>query len=226
MGRNSRRRASPCSPLCWRSAPVDRRWLEHGRGYLPSRQFSRRRPPSWSNFVAHEIIVALTLGNHSELVPVDEHFCRAGARVVVGRHYESVRTRRLHRKKIARLGVVDLPVESEEIPAFANWPDNIGYSGAARRIHSLDPVKRVVMRGSEQVRHSSVGDDEFLAAAPLSVENPGQQDSGIANQESSGFQNYLQAGTADQRAYHLTELPDVHRALGCIVSDGETAPDV
>ena len=132
----------------------------------------------------------------------------------------------MHRKKIARLGVVDLPVEREKISAFADRPDDVGNGRPPGWMHRFDPMKGVVMRGPQEIRHAGVGDDEFLAAAPLSVENTREKHAGVAHQKSSGLEQDLESRAADERANHLAELGDIHRTLGRIVGDGQPAADV
>src|SRR5207248_5857918 len=117
----------------------------------------------------NEVGVALAGGNHREPVPIDKHFSWTRSRVVVGGHYESVGTGRLNGKKIARLGIVDLPVEREKVPTLTNWSDDIGDGCTATGLHSLDSVERIVVGWTQEVGHARVGDYELLAAAALSV---------------------------------------------------------
>src|SRR6185436_3607544 len=96
----------------------------------------------------------------------------------------------------------------------------------AGRSHRFDPVKRIVVRRPQQISHSSVGDDELLSAAPLSIKNARQQHSGIAHQKSPRLQDDPEPGLPHQRTDHFAKLGDINRALGGIVGDGETATDV
>src|SRR3954470_8968032 len=183
MGSNNRRRASPCSRLWTRIAAGCRRWRERDRGCRTLRRFSRR-PPSRRIFVANEVVVALTPGDHCELLSVDEHFCGTWAGVVIGSHDEAVGTGGLHRKKIARLGVVDLPVEGEEVSALADRTDHVGYRRATGGMYCVDAMKRVVVRGAQEIGHPRVGDDELFTTASLPVENAGEKHAGVADQKS------------------------------------------
>ena len=97
----------------------------------------------------------------------------------------------MHRKKISRLRVVDLPVEGKKVSALADWAHDVRHGGATGWIHRLDPVERVVVGWSEKISHARVGDDELLAAASLSVEHAGQEDAGVADEETARLEDDL-----------------------------------
>src|ERR1700681_2101700 len=226
MVSSSRRRASPCSRLFGRTAGGGRRPRGPDRACPPSRRCALAAPPFGSlNLVADKIVVALTPGYDREFVALDEHFRGARARIVVGRHHEPIRASGLHRKKIAGLRIVDLAVERQEIPTFANGSNHVGDSRPSRRIHRIDPMERVVVRRTKEVSHSCIGDYEFLSTASLSVQDAREQHARIPHQEASRLEYDLEARSADERADYFAEVTDVDRPLG-IVSHGEAAADV
>ena len=74
-------------------------------------------------------------------------------------------------------------------------------------------MERVVVRGPQKIGHPGIGDDEFLATAALSIENAGQQHSGVANQKTPGLQNYFEASSTNERTDHLAKLLDIDCAV-------------
>ncbi len=62
-----------------------------------------------------------------------------------------------------------------------------------------------VVAGPDQVVHSRVHQDQFLAAGVLSREDGGEQHSGAADEIASRFQHQREAGLARERQYRLRE---------------------
>src|SRR6266480_7880161 len=222
---SNHRHASPSLRLSRRTDPEARRSRELGRGCRTSRQCALLAPPHGRGFLSNQILVGLAFRYHRVFVSLDQHLRGPWTRVVVGGHDEPVGARRLNRKKIARLRVVDLPVESEKVTALANRTDDVGDGSAPGRVHSVDSVKGIVVRRTEKVGHTGVGDDELLAAAAFSIENARQQNSGVADEESSRLEDYSEPRPADEGADHIPKVTDINRPLD-VIRDGETAADV
>ena len=118
-----------------------------------------------------------------------------------------------------------MAVEREEVSALTDRADYVRDGRTSSRIDRLDPMKRVVVRWAEKVRHSRVADDELLAAASLSIEYARQQDTGVANEEAAWLKNDLQPRATHERADDFTEVTNIHGTLD-VVGDGESTADI
>src|SRR5260221_2634361 len=116
-------------------------------------------------------------------------------------------------------------MQAEEIAAFANGTDDIRRDFPAARRHRFDLVVCVVVGWPQQIIHSRVDDDEFLAAAALSVKHASQQNSRIANEKTAGLENELETRWLDEFLDRCSESLDVDWMLR-VVGDGEPAADV
>ena len=57
----------------------------------------------------------------------------------------------------------------------------------ARAAHGHDLVMRLVERGTDEVVHGRVGDDEGLFTVVLDVEHAGEQRAGLGDEEAAGL---------------------------------------
>ena len=84
-------------------------------------------------------------------------------------------------------------------------------------------MKGAVMRRSKELRHPRIGDDVFLSAAVLAVENARYQHTRVANDEAPRFHDELEAGGFNEREYRSREPVKIGRLFGIVANPEATA---
>ncbi len=126
---------------------------------------------------------------------VDQDLGGAGPGVVVGAQAHAVGTGVEDGKEIAGLGWGEFAIAGEEVAGLADRTDDVDRPGAGSGglPDGQDLVVSLVECGADEIVHAGVGDDEGLAAILLHGDDGGEEGSGLGDEETSGFEEQMQA---------------------------------
>ena len=144
-----------------------------------------------NHFAADQVVEALALADDVISSPSTSTSGGLRMRIVVRRHGEAVGAGAHDREQIAALRPADLAVLGEEIAALANRPDDVGddVCSALRLHHRLNRLIGAVERRADQIVHAAVDDDEFLVVGFFEVQDFGEQDAGVADDDPARLQD-------------------------------------
>src|SRR6185436_2148169 len=76
----------------------------------------------------------------------------------------------------------------EEIAGFADWADDVGADGCAALFADRNDFVIGIVKGwADQVVHGGIHDDEILFAGAFHVLDAGDEDAGVAGDETAGL---------------------------------------
>src|SRR2546430_15796056 len=175
----------------------------------------RRTPCKWQEvlaFIPNEIFDRLALPNERKTVALHENFGRQRPRIVIRRHGEPIGAGAHQGEEVALVHRRQLAILREKITALADRTNDI--DGRARLVarfpdrHNL--MITLVERGPDEIVHAGVHDHEFLLRGLLEIADAGEQDTGVAHEESTGLEQHPQPDLAQRR-----------NDRGCVVSDSQ-----
>src|SRR6516225_9954189 len=150
-------------------------------GPSPSRFLS-----TWIHFFAYDVLPGLPLSNQRELIAANERFCRQGTRIIVRRHYKSIRARAHDCEQIAFPQFGHFPVKRKKISRLTHRSNDVDFSSlavapahkftltwrfasaslfdgdGARLIDRHDFVIALVQRRPDEIVHAGIHNGEFL----------------------------------------------------------------
>src|SRR5438067_371788 len=164
----------------------------------------RRTPCKWQEvlaFIPNEILGRLALPNERKTVALHQHFGRQRPRIVIRRHGEPIGAGAHQGQEFALVHRRQLAILSEKIAALADRTDNIDRLArlVARFADRHNLVVTLVERGPNEIVHAGVHDHEFLLRGLLEITDAGEQDTGVAHEESTGLEQHPQADLAQRR---------------------------
>lgn len=122
----------------------------------------------------------------------DEDFGGAGAGVVVGGEAHAVGSSVEESYEVTGFDCSDSAVAGEEVAGFADGAYDVGGDGfSAGLADGDDLVVRVVERGTDEVVHRGVGDDEGFSAVLFDDEDAGEERSCLRDEEAAGLEEEM-----------------------------------
>ncbi len=123
-------------------------------------------------------------------LPIDQDFRRAGPGIVIGAQGHAVGAGVQDRHQVSFFYLRQFPIPGKEVARLTHRADDIDHRWLRLRIldHGQNLMVGLVERRPDEVVHPGVCDYESFASIALDHQHPGQQGSGLGNQEPAGLE--------------------------------------
>jgi hypothetical protein len=140
-------------------------------------------------FGIHDRLWRDPVGDYGKAVAIDQHFGNKAARVVARRHGRPIGPSGPEHGEVAACHVIDSATVREGVARFADWADDVGSHPFASGPHRVEVVPSTIQCRARQIVHRRVHDNEWMLHPALYPHDPGQQDTGVADDDAARFKD-------------------------------------